>query len=226
MKRYGETRRGWLGVNIQSVSEDIAQSLGVTAGRGAMISSVARGGPAEKGGLKAGDVILRFDGREVRTMRSLPRIVAQTGDGKTVNVEISRKRERLTLNVVVGRLEEKPRAARAKSAKRTESEVSGSAVLLGMTVSKLTEEMRRKFKLGKKVVGVLVQSVAKGSAAEKKEIKAGQIIVEAAQKTMQKPADLAAAIKRIQAAGRRAILLRVENAEGELRFVAIPLKGS
>ena len=103
---FGETRRGWLGVNIQSITEDIADSLGVSDKRGALISNVRKGSPADKAGLKAGDVVVRFDGKEVANVRALPRIVARTAHGKTVTVDVLRKGEPLQLNVVVGRLQE------------------------------------------------------------------------------------------------------------------------
>jgi len=106
LRLYGETRRGWLGVRIQSVSEEIAESLGVPENRGALVAAVTPDSPAAKAGIEPGDVIVKFDGKDIVGMRSLPRIVAQTPIGKTVDVEAVRKGERKTFKVVVGRLAE------------------------------------------------------------------------------------------------------------------------
>ncbi|MEL6873825.1 MAG: PDZ domain-containing protein, partial [Pseudomonadota bacterium] len=111
LRRYGETRRGWLGVNIQTVTDELAKSLKIAANRGALISSVAKDGPAEAGGLKAGDVILTFDGRPVKNMRALPRLVARTGEGKTVEVGIVRDGASMTRSITIGRLDERPKTA-------------------------------------------------------------------------------------------------------------------
>ena len=99
LRLYGETRRGWLGVNIQSMTDDLAEAYGVKENTGALVSSVAPEGPAAKAGIQEGDVILKFDGKDVNTMRGLPRIVAQTQIGKEVDVEILRKGQRRTVRL-------------------------------------------------------------------------------------------------------------------------------
>ena len=104
--QFGETRRGWLGVQIQTVTDEIAETLGLDKARGALVGDAARGGPAEKGGIKAGDVILTFDGKPVAEMRDLPKIVADTPVGKTVDVVVLRKGEETTVQVEIGRLED------------------------------------------------------------------------------------------------------------------------
>lgn len=106
LRQFGETRRGWLGVNIQTVTEDLAESYGVREGTGARVSSVARDGPAAKAGILEDDVIVKFDGKHVTSMRGLPRLVSQTQIGKEVEVEVSRKGQRRTLRVTIGRLVE------------------------------------------------------------------------------------------------------------------------
>ncbi len=222
LRRFGETRRGWLGVNIQSVSDDIAPSLGVEPGRGALVASVAKDGPADGAGIRPGDVIVRFDGKVVRSVRALPRIVAQTAHGTTVAVEIARKGERKTLNVVVGRLEETDKSSKA-AAKQGDNLKTDPKSLLGLTVAPLTDELRAKHKLAPKTEGVLIVSVTQPSPAASKEIRAGQVIIEAGQKPVKSARDIAEAIARSRSAGRRAVLLRVEDNAGKLRFVAVPL---
>jgi len=106
LRQFGETRRGWLGVNVQSVTEDIAETYGIREGTGARVASVAAEGPAAKAGILQDDVIVRFDGKDVTSMRGLPRLVSQTQIGKEVEVEVSRKGQRRTYRVTIGRLVE------------------------------------------------------------------------------------------------------------------------
>jgi serine protease Do len=228
LKRFGETRRGWLGVNIQSVSEDIAPSLGVEPGRGALVASVAKDGPADKAGIKTGDVIVKFDGKTIRSVRALPRIVAQTAHGTTVEVEIARDGKRQVVKVMVGRLEENEEKEDDQSDAGPSDEKSNELAtdqksLLGLKVAPLDDELRRKYGYGAKARGVVVTDVADGSPAASKEIKAGSLIIEAARKPVRSAADIASAIQAAQKSGRRALLLRVETSNGDLRFVAVAL---
>ena len=218
LRQFGETRRGWLGVNIQSVPEDLTTALKLQSGTGALVASVAGDGPAKAAGIRTGDVIIKFDGKLVRSVRALPRIVAQTAHGKSVEVEIGRDGGKQVVNVVVGRLEETKKAKKAAASDRSKRE------LLGMTLEPLTDELRKKFKIAAKSKGVVVTAVKAGSAAAGKEIKPGQLIVEAAQKPVQTPEDVAKAIETTRKAGRAAILMRVESASGDLRFVALRVK--
>src|SRR5690606_2015317 len=106
LREFGETRRGWLGVRIQPVTDDIAESLGMDKARGALVAGIIKGGPVEDGSVQPGDVIVRFDGKEVRQMRDLPRLVAESPVGKAVEVVVVRKGEELTVSVTLGRLED------------------------------------------------------------------------------------------------------------------------
>ncbi len=222
LRRFGETRRGWLGVNIQSVSEDIAPSLNVEPGRGALVASVAPGGPAEKAGIKPGDVIVRFAGKVVRSVRALPRIVAQTAHGSTVDVEVARKGKREVLAVVVGRLDEDSKGKKRKSQDLKTDQKS----LLGLKVEPLNDALRKKYKYSADAKGVVVTEVASPSPAASKDIKVGQLVIEAAQEPVREAMDIARAIATSRKSGRRAVLLRIEDGAGKLRFVAIPLRGT
>ena len=121
LRQFGETRRGWLGVKIQTITDDIAEASGVKENGGALVASVTPGSPAAKAGIQDGDVILKFDGKDVTSMRGLPRLVAQTPIGKDVDVELLRKGQKLTLKVAVGRLaeENEPTKASAKEAPKS-----------------------------------------------------------------------------------------------------------
>ena len=225
LKQFGQTRRGWLGVKIQTVTEDIAETLGVPDNAGALVSAVTPNSPAAKAGLETGDVIMKFDGKEVTTMRGLPKIVAQTTIGKAVDVEVLRKGERKTLSVSVGLLEEDAASPGDddddKTPKGPQPAISS---LLGLKIVALTDEGRRKYSLDAKVTGVLIDEVDPDSPAAQKGLKAGDVIVEAAEEAVTRPEDLTKAVDKMKTVGRKAVLLRVEDGKGDLRFVAIPLE--
>ncbi|MGE0700054.1 MAG: Do family serine endopeptidase [Hyphomicrobiaceae bacterium] len=221
LRQFGETRRGWLGVKIQSVTDEIAESLSVKENTGALVSSVTPDGPAAKGGILAGDVILRLDGREVSSVRSLPRLVSRVAVGKTVDVEVIRKGERRVVKVVVGRLEE---AEKEKTDKPSGAAPDGAG-LLGMTLAPLDDALRKRFSIDAKVAkGVVVTEVPAASAAGRKGIKPGDVIVEAAQDPVATVEDVAKGVEKVRKAGRPAVLLRVEDAKGQMRFVAVPVQ--
>lgn len=226
LKTFGETKRGWLGVKIQTVTEDIAETLGVPDNTGALISAVTPDGPAAKAGLEAGDVILKFDGKDVTTMRGLPKIVAQTPIGKSVEIDVLRKGARKSMKVTVGKLEDEdaPLPVNAKPTDKQPDGAPATASILGMKVAPLTDDLRRKLGIDGKVNGLVVEDVDGASAASTKGIKAGDILVEAGQDSLGKPDDLAKSIDKTRRAGRKAVLLRVEDGKGDLRFVAVPLQ--
>ena len=226
LKEFGETRRGWLGVKIQTVTEDIAETLGVPENTGALVSAVTSGSPAEKGGLQSGDVILKFDGKDVTTMRGLPKIVAQTPIGRSVDVDVLRKGEKKTVQVAIGRLEEEDNSDDDNKKKSElpskEAPVSGTSII-GLKLSALTDEARTKYNIDRKLNGVIVEEVDPQSPAAQKGVKAGDVIVEAGQDPITKPEDVARSVDKIKKAGRKAVLLRVEDGKGDLRFIAVPL---
>lgn len=226
LKQFGETRRGWLGVKIQTVTEDIAETLGVPENTGALVSAVTGGSPAEKGGLEAGDVIMKFDGKDVTTMRGLPKIVAQTPIGKSVDVEVLRKGQKKTLQVAVGRLEEEDSGdenSPSQSDKPDSASPPGAAII-GLKLAPLTDEARAKYGIDRKLNGVVVEEVDPQSPAAQKGIKVGDVIVEAGQDTVSQPDDVSKSVDKVKKAGRKAVLLRVEDGKGDLRFVAVPLQ--
>ena len=229
LKQFGETHRGWLGVKIQTVTDDIADTLGVPANTGALISAVTPDSPAAKAGLESGDVIMKFDGKDVTTMRGLPKLVAQTEIGRTVDVDVLRKGQRKTLKVAVGKLEEDD-AAQPAAAKDTPAEPDkapegpASAAVLGMKLTPLDDDARKKYGIDSKTNGLIVEDVDVSSAAAQKGIKEGDVLVEAGQDALQKPDDLAKSVDKVRQSGRKAVLLRVEDGKGDLRFVAVPLQ--
>jgi serine protease Do len=223
LKRFGETRRGWLGVHVQSVTDDIASSLGAVANQGALVAKVTKDGPADKAGLEVRDVILRFDGNTIKTVRALLRIVARTAQGKSVDVEVLRKGKKLTIPVVVGRLQESTANAKQTPPKSPGNPNATSFVLAGMTLEALSPALRKTYKIDDNASGLVVVTVAKGSFAAREAIKPGHRIVEAAQKPVKSVKDLIAAVDSVKAAGRKKVLLHIEDGSGGLRFLAVPV---
>ena len=220
LKQHGEVRRGWLGVQLASVSEEQTAQLGLKENAGARVSSVAKTGPAATAGVETDDVIVRFDGQEVTSMRSLPRIVAQTPVGKSVNVELLRKGQRRTLKVVVGRLAEDAAIEPGPAGTDKPEE----RVLLGMRLAPLDDAQRKKFALKETVKGIVVTEVTSSSQAAQRDLKPGDVIVEAQDEAVTTVQQLVERIDKVRKSGRRQILLRIENAKGEVRSVALPLQ--
>ena len=226
LKQYGEIRRGWLGVKIQTVTEDIAETLGIQENTGALVAGVTPDGPAAKGGIEGGDVILKFDGKDISTMRGLPRVVSQTAINKSVDVELLRAGQKKTLKVTVGRLvddEDKAEPVLATVDKNDKGRGPDVAAMLGLKLSAISPELRAKYGLDAKMTGVVVIEIDPQSPAAQKTIKVGDVIVEAAQEPVASPADVTRGIEKAKKAGRKAVLLRVEDGKGDLRFVAVPV---
>ncbi len=222
LRKYGETRRGWLGVRIQSVTDEIAESLGLDKPKGALVAGVNPKGPAAKAGIEPGDVILKFDGQDVKRMRDLPKMVARTDIGKDVQVEVLRKGKKVILPVNLGRLKDGEKLAKGKSPdKKDSSEAPKTTKVLGMTLSILTDAMREKLKYSEKVTGVIIVDVDVDGAAYEKGVRKGQVIVEVNQEQVLKPADVVSKINASKKAGRKSVLLLLSDKEGERRFVAV-----
>jgi serine protease Do len=221
LKEYGKTRRGWLGVRIQGVSDEIAESLGLDKARGALVASVSDKGPAQVAGIQPGDIVLKFDGKDVTDMKRLPRIVAETPIDKAVKVTVWRKRQENTVDVKVGELDESEKVASAASGQATPSPGGGATVkALGLSLSNVTPELKQKFSLADDADGVVVVEVASDSPASEKGVRPGDIIVEVAQQEVKEAGQVTAKIEEAKKSGRKSILLLVDRA-GDLRFVAL-----
>jgi serine protease Do len=216
--------RGWLGVRIQAVTDEIAESLGLDKARGALIASVAENGPAQAAGIQAGDVVIGFDGKPVGDMRRLPRLVAETPVDKTVPVTIWRKHGETTVEVKIGKLEEneQQQASTQEQPKAGAKTESGIIKTLGLTLAAITPELKEKFSLGEDAKGVIVVDVAKDSPAAAKGVRPGDMIMEAAQEEVKSPGEVSGKVDEAKKQGRKSILLLVER-QGDLRFVALRL---
>ena len=220
--------RGWLGVRIQAVTDEIAESLGLDKARGALVASVTDSGPAQVAGIQPGDVILTFNGKDVTDMRHLPRFVAETPVDKVVPITVWRKRHQAALTVKVGRLQETETASASAEtptkpqAQKTEGE---TVKALGMTLSNLTPDLKEKFSLGDSAKGVVVVDVAKDSPSAEKGLRPGDMIMEAAQEEVKTASQVVGRVADAKKSGRKSILLLVER-QGDLRFVALRLDQS
>src|SRR5690606_20621311 len=187
LREFGETRRGWLGVRIQPVTDEIAESLGMQRAMGALVAGVMQGGPVDDGTIQPGDVIVRFDGKQINAMRDLPRIVAESPVGKAVDVVIIRKGEEQTVAVTLGRLEDSDEAALEESEAAPDDAPLAAAAVLGMTIAELDEATRQTFEIAPEVSGVVITEVEAGSPAEERGILAGDVITEIAQEAVSSP---------------------------------------
>lgn len=222
LRQYGETRRGWLGVRIQAVTDELAESLSLGAARGALVSEVSPDGPADKGGVKVGDVIVTFDGKEVPTMRDLPRIVAETKIDKPVSVEVIRRGKSKKLSVVTGRLDEPDLAKATQNNDAPKKNGNGEYMHSGLTLQNINPQSRRDFELGDKASGALVVDVDRSSAAFEAGIRAGDVIAEIDQQAVGSAKTAVEALQRAKKNGRKSVLIFVQS-RGTVRFIALPL---
>lgn len=221
LREHGRARRGYLGVRIQAVTDELAETLGLDEAAGALVAELSDDGPAAAAGIEIGDVILRFDGRKIDEMRRLPRIVGDTPVGRSVLVEVWREGARKTIRVMLGELPEaEPRTA-ARPAPAPEKETAEVAAL-GLDLSALTPELRRRFDLDADADGVVVTEVAPGSPADEKRIRPGDIVrrIGPSQTEVAHPDEVAAAIEEARRTSARAVLALMERA-GSRRFVAL-----
>lgn len=223
LRKFGRARRGWLGVRIQTVTQEIAQGLGLPKVHGALVASVTEGSPAEKGKIKVGDVILRFDSKEISQMRSLPRIVAETTVGKDVNVIVWRQGREKKLRLNLGEFPEKPQKVAATKTLGAKSAEGASPVpQLGLVLSPVTAALRKQFSLGASETGVVVTKVDQDGPAAKKRIRPGDIIrkIGPEQSPVTRPSQVKKMVEKASRSRLKSILMLVETG-GNKRFVAV-----
>lgn len=227
LQQFGETRRGWLGVRIQSIDESIAESLNLGAVRGALVAGTDDKGPAKAAGLQTGDVILKFDGIEIKESRDLPKVVAAAPVGKDVDVVLLRHGKQIVKTIKLGRLEdnEKPTVVAAKKEGSGKNTTTGTAEkVFGMEFSSLTDETRQKFSIKSDVAsGVVVTGVDPNSTAAEKHIQPGEVILEIDLQPIKEPADVSKKMQALKSGGKKSALFLVANGRGVARFVAIAL---
>ena len=225
LRDFGHPRRGWLGVRIQQVTPELADSVGLKDTSGAMVAGVTDGGPAEKSKIRGGDIILKFDGQDVKDMHALPRIVAETAVGKQVKVVVWRDGKEVTLEAV---LDEKPSDAQLAAAdttgKRTPDAAPATRDLagLGMKVSPITPALREQFHLNTDQKGVVITDVTQSGVAAERGLKPGDVIVEVQQAEVATPEDVMKKVEAQRAQDRKSVLMLIQGQDG-VKYVPLPL---
>ena len=225
LREHGEVKRGWLGVRIQTVTDELAEGMHLDHARGALVASVTEGGPAEAAGIEQGDVVLKFDGRDVPDMRKLPRMVAETPIGKAVKVVVWRKGDKKTFTVKLGVLDEE-QLAKAEEPQPAPAQKEPDQVSdLGLTLGQITPEMRDRFGLGDKTQGVVITDVTEGGSAAEKGLRPGDVIVEVDQEEVKSPAQVVDRINKAKSEGFRVVTLLVYR-QGDFQWVAVRIDKS
>jgi serine protease Do len=224
LRQFGELRRGWLGVRIQTVTDEIAESLNIKPARGALIAGIDDKGPAKPAGIEPGDVIVTFDGKDIKEPKDLSRVVADTAVGKEVDVVIIRKGAEQTLKVTLGRLNDGDKAVQAAAKTQEPAEKPVTQKALGLDLASLSKDLRSRYKIKDSVKGVIITNVDTPSDAADKRLSAGEVIVEVAQEAVSNAADVKKRVDQLKKDGKKSILLLVSNADGELRFVALSVQ--
>ncbi len=225
LREFGRTRRGWIGVRIQKLSEEIAETLDMDEAKGALVADVTPEGPAAQAGIQTGDVIVRFAGRPLDAARQLPRAVAETEIGAEVPVEIVRAGKQMTLRLTVGLLDEgddedDPRPA----SNGPDSSADDDSAILGLTLEPLSDLLRSEYGIEKNVKGVLVTDVRAGSEAAQRGITPGMVIVEVAHQPVGTVQDVTDRIANLRTLGRSTVLLLFSGNDGDMNYIALPIE--
>ena len=218
---FGETRRGWLGVRIQEVTKEIAEAVKLKKTEGALVASVGEKSPADKAGIKAGDIILEFDGKKIDVMRTLPKVVAGTKVGKNVQLKIWRNKKLITKKLTLGRLESSQefKAKSPKIKKTKEVEIEN----LKITVRDLNEEDISSRKLNKNTKGVVIMEISNISPL-KGLLNVNDIIIEAQKTQITKSSDLNNVVNQVKKRGDKNLLLSVIDKNNQSRYLGVKLK--
>ena len=221
LQKYGETRRGWLGVRIQDVTQDVADAMGLADASGALVTDVPDG-PGKDAGILSGDVILTFNGQPVGDSRDLVNLVADAPIGEVVPVVVLRAGAEVSLDVKLGRREEAEAAATPVAQDATPAEPQ-STDLLGLTLTPLTDDMADKLGMAPGDKGLVISKVDVSSEAYEKGLRDGDVITEAGQQPVSSLQDIQDRLSEARDAGRKSLLLLVRS-NGDPRFVALGIQ--
>ena len=216
---FGETKRGWLGVRIQEVTKEIAEVEKLKKPAGALVASVGQNSPADKAGIKAGDIILEFDGKKIDTMRTLPKVVANTKVGKNVELKIWRNKKSSNKKLVLGRLESSEEFKEKKTQTVTkENEIE----TLKITVREITDEDINTRNLDKKTTGVVIVNIANKSPLANL-LRVNDIIIEVQKTQVKNYSDLNRIVEAIFKKGEKTLLLTVINSNNQRRYLGVKI---
>jgi serine protease Do len=221
LEKHGRTIRGWLGVRIQTVTEDLANSLGLEKAYGALVASAIADSPAEKAGIKAGDIILSFNGKEVTEMRKLPRFVAETEVNKEVDIIVWRNEKKKILKVSIAEMKEDKKVIAKKEEDKKGIIKEDGIDDLNIRVSQITKDIRLRQNIPDNITGLLITKVEQNSDAERKGIRPGDIIQEVNQTSIKTIEEFKSIIKILK--GKKKGVLLLVNRQGNINFVALKL---
>jgi serine protease Do len=224
LRQFGTTHRGWIGVRIQQVTDDMAQGLGLPNAAGALVADVTAGGPAAKAGIRNGDVIVAFDGKPVSDNRSLPRLVADTNAGKLVNVEVVRGGKKQMLRLTVAKLQDEAPKTAARKPQQPPSKAKPKIASLGLSLAALDEETRGHYRIAPDVKGVVITDIDPNGIAAEKNLRPGDVIVEVQNKPVRTPDDVVKKVAADVKAGHKVEVILI-NRGGNLTFVALRFSG-
>lgn len=222
LREFGETRRGWIGVRIQQIDDAIAESLGIGKARGALIAGITDGSPAAKAGVKTGDVVVKFGGHEIKDMRELPKVVADTPIGKAVDMVVLRDGKEVTVKITPDRLEDSEKPKLASVEKQDEPAKAAPKNALGLGLAAINDDVRKRYKVKDGVKGVVVTSIDQNSPIADRGIRPGDIIVEFQHQALSNPADIQKRLDALKKEGKKTALMLVMRGE-EQRFVPVPV---
>jgi serine protease Do len=224
LRNFGHAKRGWLGVRIQEVTPEIAESVGLKTPSGAMIAGINEGGPAAKGELKPGDIVLSFNGQDIKEMRNLPRIVAETEINKQVPVVVWRNGAQETLQVTVAEMPDDVKQASAEDTAPAAPVAPKSTALagLGVQIAPISPMTRSRYRIAPDQKGVVITDVKGDSIAAMRGLQAGNVIMEVQQESVATTGDVEQKLSRARAAHRKSVLLLVQTQDG-MRFVPLPI---
>ena len=224
LKQFGKTHRGWLGIKIQEVSDEVADSVGLSKPMGALVLEVGKGSPADKAGIQAGDVITNFDGKEITEMRFLPRIVAETKIGKSAAITFWRANTSKTAQIAVGELDEHEDDAdnaNKDTNKKAKEKKTDAETVMGIQVSPLTTKLREELNLTENQTGVAVVDVARSSEAAKRGVRAGDVIIDINSTAIKSADDMKKAFEAALKSGHKFTLVRIAR-QKDMAFVTLP----
>ena len=216
---FGETKRGWLGVRIQDVTKEIAEVEKLDKPRGALVASVAENSPSDKAGVKAGDIILEFNGEKISEMKQLPIIVARTEVGKKVIVKIWRNKKEITKEITLGRLET---SEDFKVAEKSKPKKELNIDNLKISVREITKDDIKNRNLPNQTSGLVITKIDNDSPL-KNSIEVNSIILEAQKKKIRTVNDLNQAVKQVLNSSQKTILLVIYNSQNQRRYIGVKL---
>ena len=216
---YGETRRGWLGVRIQEVTKEIAEAVELKKTEGALVASVGEKSPADKAGIKAGDIILEFDGKKIDTMRTLPKVVANTKVGKTVKLKVWRNKKLITKSLKLGRLESSEEFKEKKSLPKKNEEVEIEKLKISVRDLNKDDISSRKLKITE---GVVITEISNKSPLRGL-LNVNDIIIEAKRTPIKNSSNLKDLVNRIVKQGDKNLLLSIIDSNNRRRYLGVKL---